>query len=254
MRSRRLAPLNRLSLCSSIAERWPLAAGCCCSATLGPSRSVHFSVTASNDAHIGFFDQPGGSWSGEGHEHYEIVLSGWGNTQSVIREASQGENHAVVDTTGFLSPDEPREFWASAWRGSRFQSLRKFAHCSCITDATSVFSVPAGGEIKLGTGTDVGRNIIMSWTDPDPIDPQYVAISTGFGSEGLWDICIVQGMPAALAALTGAPTAASSPVLMNGDFDDDDVSVDPDEIHNGYAYRIPTGWVGDTTGKSEPTI
>lgn len=85
---------------------------------------MHFTVTASNDAHIGFFDQPGGSWSGEGHEHYEIVLSGWGNTQSVIREASQGENHAVVDTTGFLSPDEPREFWASAWRRSLFQTLR----------------------------------------------------------------------------------------------------------------------------------
>jgi hypothetical protein len=93
----------------------------------------------------------------------------------------------------------------------------------------------------------------MSWTDPDPIDPQYVAVSTGFNSVGLWDICIVQGMPAALAALTGTPRAASSPVLVNGDFDDDDVSIDPNEIHNGYAYRIPTGWVGDTTGKSKPT-
>lgn len=186
------------------------------SAPLGPSRSVHFTVTASNDARVAFFVEP----ADEGYEHYEVVLSGWGNTQSVIREASQGDNHAVIDTTGFLSAAEPREFWASAWQG----------------------------EIKVGTGADVGSNVIMSWTDPDPIDPRYVAVSTGFGSEGLWDICIVQGMPAALTALAGAPTATASPVLVNGDFDDDDVSIDPSEVHDGYRYAIPTGWVGDTTG------
>lgn len=91
---------------------------------LGPSKSVHFTVSASNDAHIGFFAEPGGSWSGEGHEHYEIVLSGWGNTQSVIREASQGQNHEVTETTGFLSLEETRAFWASAFRGSLALAFR----------------------------------------------------------------------------------------------------------------------------------
>lgn len=87
----------------------------------------------------------------------------------------------------------------------------------------------------------------MSWTDPDPnaIDPKYVAVSTGFGSEGSWSVCIVQGIPAALTELSGDPTAAGSPVLANGDFDDDD-AVD------GFAYQIPTGWVGDTTGADAP--
>ncbi len=40
-----------------------------------------FTVKASNDGHVACFEQLG--WGGHGCKHYEIVYSGWGNTQSV---------------------------------------------------------------------------------------------------------------------------------------------------------------------------
>ena len=42
-------------------------------------------LQSSNDAHIGFF-----SSAQDTAEVYEIVLSGWGNTRSTIRQANQG--------------------------------------------------------------------------------------------------------------------------------------------------------------------
>ena len=47
---------------------------------LGQDKSVIFEVQAANDAHLGFFSSAQST-----DEVYEIVLSGWGNTQSVVR-------------------------------------------------------------------------------------------------------------------------------------------------------------------------
>ena len=47
---------------------------------LGQDKSVIFEVQAANDAHLGFFSSARST-----DEVYEIVLSGWGNTQSVVR-------------------------------------------------------------------------------------------------------------------------------------------------------------------------
>jgi hypothetical protein len=61
-------------------------------------RTIKFK--ASNDAHIGLFWGPkrtdGGVVELPG-KFYEIVLGGWGNTQSVIRESSGGENFGVTE-------------------------------------------------------------------------------------------------------------------------------------------------------------
>ena len=132
---------------------------------LSDSRSIIFQVQANNDAHIGFFTKLPEEqiWTGVGHEHYEIVLSGWGNTMSVIREKSQGINHGAVDTTGILSLSEPRTFWASA----------------------------KDGHIRIGTGEVVGRYTITQWTDDDGgLDVKFVAVSTGWGSPGEWTVCV----------------------------------------------------------------
>ena len=131
---------------------------------LDTDKAITFSVRANNDAHIGFFRnaQAGDSASHQGPQ-YEIVLSGWGGTQSVIREAAQGENHGVVDTTGYLNPNDFRQFWASA----------------------------ANGLIRLGAGNIVGFNVITQWQDPNEIlDVRRAAVATGWGNEGDWVVCI----------------------------------------------------------------
>ena len=71
------------------------------STPLGPMKAVWFTVQASNDAHVAFFDHDlnDAAWSGTGHEHYEVVVSGWGNTQSVLRGLRK------VQTT--MSPTRP---------------------------------------------------------------------------------------------------------------------------------------------------
>ena len=131
---------------------------------LDTDKAITFSIRANNDAHIGFFvnAQAGDSASHQGPQ-YEIVLSGWGGTQSVIREAAQGENHGVVDTTGYLNPNDFRQFWASA----------------------------ANGLIRLGAGNIVGFNVITQWQDPNEIlDVHRAAVATGWGNEGDWVVCI----------------------------------------------------------------
>ncbi len=55
---------------------------------------------AANDAHIGLFWGPRntkGTSVDKTGEFYEIVLGGWGNTQSVIRESAGGENNAITE-------------------------------------------------------------------------------------------------------------------------------------------------------------
>ena len=131
--------------------------------------AIQFTVKANNDAHIGFFESSdaggdAGDFSGASHgAQYEIVLSGWGGTQSVIREEAQGENHAVTDTTGIISPTDFRHFWASA----------------------------ANGIIRLGRGNVIGFNVLLQWQDPNAIlDLHYAAVATGWGSEGDWVVCL----------------------------------------------------------------
>lgn len=194
---------------------------------LGALKAVAFTVKASNDAHVGFFDTGPGAWSGNGHEHYEVVISGWGNTQSVIRESSQGTNYAVTETAGILSASEARPFWASAFNG----------------------------KVQLGVGRVLGDNVVMSWQDPDPIEVSFVSMATGWGSEGDWHMCVLEGNPNSggnsvdFHHSTGVDV---QPNLANGDFELD-VPCDPAHLSKwckdnaalasrGYDYHAPTFW------------
>ena len=166
-------------------------------------KAITFSVKANNDAHIGFFETndarntgDAGDFGGGSHgPQYEIVLSGWGGTQSVIREAAQGENQAVTDTTGYLNPNDFRQFWASA----------------------------ANGLIRLGAGNLIGFNVFMQWQDPNEVlDVQYAAVATGWGNEGDWVVCLPERctgwFDATEATLSGAPGSGSTgPVVCTND-------------------------------------
>jgi hypothetical protein len=141
---------------------------------LGPDKSLIFRVKAANDAHVGFFGADQST-----SEVYEIVLGGWGNTQSVIRESNQGRNQVVVPTPGLVSGDEMRPFWATA----------------------------NNGLIRVGRGLTIGDDEFMRWQDPVPHAPAYVGIMDGWGSDGTWEMCHVgwTRTPTATQVVEGPP-------------------------------------------------
>ena len=181
---------------------------------LGPMRLITYSVAASNDAHVAFFDTSPDLWSGNGHEHYEIVMSGWGNTLSAIRESSQGTNQVTSSTPGLLSMDEARPFWARA----------------------------ANGFVQLGSGSVVGEGILMEWQDPQPLNPTHFAVATGWGSTGDWHLCVVDGDPAPGGSVEFHHSSGDEiqPSVVNGGFDLDEVeSTSGEHRGDGYVYACP---------------
>lgn len=124
--------------------------------TNGSLKYMLFSVQATNDAHISLDSIT----QDHGHQFYEIVLSGWGNTYSVIRKSSQGHNQVGQATHGLLSGSEQRNFWVSADENS--------------------------GRVAAGQGSDITSQVIMEWDDGDPLHIDYAEVMTGWGSTGSW--------------------------------------------------------------------
>jgi hypothetical protein len=135
-----------------------------------PSQAITFSVKAANDAHVGLVAGPA-----EAPSMYEIVLGGWANTQSVIRNSHQGANRVVKATPGILAANEWRSFWVA-------------------------FN---GGEVVVGTGVAVGAagTELMRWKDPNPMVVDHVGVGTGFNAGGTWEVCAVTDA----GASTGGP-------------------------------------------------
>ena len=127
-----------------------------------PSTAVTFSVKGKNDAHIGLV-----KGNKEKKDMYEIVIGGWGNQQSVIRNQHQGPNKVVLKTPEIISAHEWRSFWLT-------------------------FS---GGTIRLGSGNQVAKagTVLMEWTDPNPMNVDHVAVGSGFQAGASWELCAVDG-------------------------------------------------------------
>ena len=165
---------------------------------LGDDKSVVFTVTAGNDAHLGFFSDTQSTG-----EVYEIVLSGWGNTMSTIRPCNQCSNsYAGADasdgrmpTPGLLSATEARTFWASA----------------------------VDGLVLFGSGDTVGADEMMRWQDPDHHVASYVGVMTGWGATGEWAVCAAGWAPpftsqtAVFVATVTNPTLVFENVSPSGD-------------------------------------
>merc|ERR1711915_890096 len=73
----------------------------------------YFQVRGQTDAHVLFSEEGCNNCECPDCNGYEIVIGGWSNTQSVIRDAKQTQNHAVTSTPDILSPEEYREFYIS---------------------------------------------------------------------------------------------------------------------------------------------
>jgi hypothetical protein len=44
-----------------------------------------------------------------------------------------------------------------------------------------------GNTVVVSMGDTHGVNVLMEWEDPTPIRPNYIAVMTGWGSEGDWE-------------------------------------------------------------------
>ena len=118
------------------------------------TRRIEFEAKANNDVHIAL------SPSESSSDLYEIVIGGWGNTRSVIRRCKQCEAHTTVETDHYLSASEFRMFW-----------------------------ITFGNNGVIAVGREDESTPFMEWTDPDPLDIQYLGYSTGWGSSGEFRFC-----------------------------------------------------------------
>ncbi|XP_077978663.1 uncharacterized protein LOC144434081 [Glandiceps talaboti] len=123
-------------------------------ASSSPVTRVDFKAKANNDVHIALSDGPE-----DKPALYEIVIGGWGNTQSVIRRSKQGNTKVEASTPSILSPTEFRGFWITY----------------------------NNGVIKVGKE---GHAAFMEWTDPTPLPVNNIGYSTGWGSNGEFKFCV----------------------------------------------------------------
>ncbi|XP_072020213.1 macrophage mannose receptor 1-like [Amphiura filiformis] len=130
---------------------------------------IYFEVQADNDVHIGL-----SPIEGDADPMYEIVIGGYGNTLSAVRRCKQCANEIDAPTPSILNINEWRGFWITFNINTGKMEIGKEAHAAFLT-----------------------------YTDPDPIDVQYVGYSTGWGSEGRFRFC----------NLTDAPTPEPTPVF-----------------------------------------
>jgi hypothetical protein len=123
---------------------------------------------ASNDAHIGLFWGPRntqGTIVDTTDGYYEIVLGGWGNTKSVIRDLF-GDAEEVAEQEGAICGGEE---WV-----------------------TITVALVGGDTIVVSKGDVPMENIYMHYTDPEPVKVNYIAVMTGWGSEGDWEFKTVE--------------------------------------------------------------
>jgi len=120
---------------------------------------VLFAVQATNDAYIAL----GEDLNHEG-KHYEIVLGGWDNTQSVIRKGNQQE-HVVTKATPLLLHGDAKTFFRITWNK---ETLKVF---------------------KLGlTSSSDGEELMKLNTLDHKMEIKHMLVSTGWGADGNWVI------------------------------------------------------------------
>ena len=140
--------------------------------SFGSRHAMVFAVKASHDAHVGLFTSsfcPTSATNpqcGQPDSHsvmYEIVFGGWSNSLSVIRRCYGSCTKAHSRTRALLSATSDNLFWISY-------------------DISS-------GVIAAGSGNVVGNSLIMTWTDPSPLQITKVGVMTGWGAAGTWHAC-----------------------------------------------------------------
>ncbi|XP_050539649.1 uncharacterized protein LOC126904566 isoform X2 [Daktulosphaira vitifoliae] len=115
--------------------------------------TIHFSVKASNDAHIALT-----STNSNKPPKYEIFIGGWGNTKSSIRKNNEEPDKVLVDTPKILNGNEARGFWIK-WGGG-----------------------------FIGVGKQGEAQPFMAWQDDESLNIAFFGVRTGWGASGVWTI------------------------------------------------------------------
>lgn len=122
---------------------------------------IQFDIKGCNDAHFILSEHRNDSFSS-----YEIVIGGWGNTQSVIRDCKQCISKATASHSP-LSCTEFRPFWVS-W---------------------------GSGTIRVGEGREMGTGTFMEWSDPTSHPVNFLGFSSWSTMtswryfKGTWILC-----------------------------------------------------------------
>ena len=121
-------------------------------------KCVQFQVKANNDAHIAL-----GNIKAHKSKHWEIVISGWNNTCSVMRKKNQG-HHYVVKQGAQLDKNQYKSFWIQ-WDEDGYLTVGK------------------------GDAVDEGEEL-MKYAYDKQIPINYMSVCTGWGSTGQWIIVL----------------------------------------------------------------
>ena len=125
--------------------------------------TIIFQIKSGGHAHIAFARDQGSAMAGR--LSYEITLGDQSNSQTTIRQVSEGDDNVrtlmTVETTGILHSYQELPFWASV----------------------------RNGLVRVGRGNTVGRAVIAEWEDPDPQPVNSIGVSTSGGYTGQWHIC-----------------------------------------------------------------
>lgn len=119
-----------------------------------PNNDIIFRVKNKNDAHILLTTEAG--------REFEIVIGGWSNTRSVIRNRRQGNWLAWYNNYGPCDPNEYKRFYIS-WNNNQID-------------------VKEGGKDGPSLMTLDGYEVYLD--EGKPISKVYIA--TGWGSDGNW--------------------------------------------------------------------
>ena len=111
-----------------------------------------FRVAACSDVHVNLSPTYGSS------EGYEIVIGGWHNTKSAIRDLAADVLVSEIATTDILSCNQLRWFWIKY----------------------------VSNHIEVGTGREAGTSMIMEWV-ADHLAVDGIGMSTGYGYIGEYE-------------------------------------------------------------------
>jgi Farnesoic acid 0-methyl transferase len=134
------------------------------SKTIFDETSIVLRVQACQDGSIGLSEL----FNNVQTRTYEVIIGGYGNQQSFIRDFESSTEVQKVPTPGIMDCNNYRTFWIS-W---------------------------ANHNIKAGRGAVVGEAAFLDWTDPEQRVFRGLTISTWTNNPGWWDFSFLEGRSA----------------------------------------------------------